>query len=131
MSKAENKIEQILRKEKIDFVREKTFIDFKKGLYRYDFYLPQLNYIIEFNGIQHYEQIKVFQKTRREFLKRQEHDREKISYCLAKGIKMFIIPYWDLNELKTSEDLFKKEYEPKDRWHNDKIYTEIKKNKKI
>jgi hypothetical protein len=53
MSKYENKVMEILKKEKIGFMREKTFKDLRNGLFRFDFYLP--NYcgrpvIIEVDG---------------------------------------------------------------------------------
>ena len=49
-SLGEEKIITILKKEKVPFEREKTFKDLKHGLYRYDFYLPSLNVLIEFDG---------------------------------------------------------------------------------
>jgi D-alanine-D-alanine ligase-like ATP-grasp enzyme len=53
MSKGEDKIVDLLNKEKIKYIREKTFSDLKHGLFRYDFYLPDVDggrVIIEFNG---------------------------------------------------------------------------------
>ena len=53
MSKCEDKIVDLLNREKIYFVREKTFSDLKHGLFRYDFYLPYVTSgpaIIEYNG---------------------------------------------------------------------------------
>jgi hypothetical protein len=53
MSKGEDRIVDLLNKEKIYFVREKTFSDLKHGLFRYDFYLPYVDggpVIIEYNG---------------------------------------------------------------------------------
>jgi hypothetical protein len=40
MSKYEIKVMEILKAEKVLFYREKTFKDLKKGLFRFDFYLP-------------------------------------------------------------------------------------------
>ena len=53
MSKGEDKIVDLLNQLKIKFQREKTFSDLKHGLFRYDFYIPNLDggrVIIEFNG---------------------------------------------------------------------------------
>ena len=53
MSSYEEHIVKILRKAKIKFVREKTFQDLKHGLYRFDFYISDLNgspVIIEVDG---------------------------------------------------------------------------------
>ena len=53
MSKYENKVMELFKKAKLPFYREKTFNDLKKGLFRFDFYLP--NYcgapvIVEVDG---------------------------------------------------------------------------------
>jgi hypothetical protein len=53
MSKGEDKIVDLLNRAKIKYQREKTFSDLKHGLFRYDFYLPDVDggrVIIEFNG---------------------------------------------------------------------------------
>jgi hypothetical protein len=53
MSKYEEQIIKILKKEKISFQREKTFSDLKHGLFRFDFYIPNLQgaqAIIEVDG---------------------------------------------------------------------------------
>lgn len=53
MSKGEDKIVDLLNLARIKYVREKSFSDLKHGLFRYDFYIPDLDgsrAIIEFNG---------------------------------------------------------------------------------
>ena len=53
MSKGEDKIVDMLNHAGIRFVREKTFSDLKRGLFRFDFYIKQADgaeYIIEYNG---------------------------------------------------------------------------------
>ena len=49
-SSYEEKIIKILKKEKIDFEREKTFKDLRGGRFRYDFYLPKEKIICEMDG---------------------------------------------------------------------------------
>ena len=93
MSKNEEYILNILLKENIKFIREKTFSDLRKGKYRFDFYLPKYNICLEIDGEQHFKQISKFQKTRTDFLKQQENDRRKNSYCLANNISLYRIPY--------------------------------------
>ena len=120
MSKYENKIMELLKAAKLSFYREKTFQDLKKGLFRFDFYL--YNYcgrpvIVEVDGEQHFKPV----YGRQAFLKGQEHDRQKNSYCLANDIPLYRIPYWEIRELKTAGDIFTKEHLVKDRWHNDKL----------
>jgi very-short-patch-repair endonuclease len=50
MSKYEEKIITVLKKSHIAFVREKTFEDLRGGKYRYDFYIPSSNILIEVDG---------------------------------------------------------------------------------
>ena len=123
-SKGEEKIIQILKKGKLKFEREKRFSDLKQGKYRFDFFI--LNYrgrpcIIEFNGEQHYKQVKKFQPMRKDFLAQKERDRQKISYCLAHNIDLYIIPYWDIDKIEKVSDLFKDKYKAKTKWHCDLI----------
>ena len=121
MSKNEEYILNILLKENIKFIREKTFSDLRKGKYRFDFYLPKYNICLEIDGEQHFKQVSKFQKTKSDFLKQQENDRIKNSYCLANNISLYRIPYWDLNKIKTFNDILNKKYLVKSKWHNDNL----------
>jgi hypothetical protein len=72
MSKGEDKIVDLLNTVHIHFQREKSFSDLKHGLFRYDFYIPNLNggpAIIEFNGEQHYHYVSYFYHSPREWRK--------------------------------------------------------------
>ena len=121
MSKNEEYILNILLKENIKFIREKTFSDLRKGKYRFDFYLPKYNICLEIDGEQHFKQISKFQKTKSDFLTQQEYDRRKNSYCLTNNISLYRIPYWDLNKIKTFNDILNKKYLVKSKWHNDNL----------
>ena len=121
MSKNEEKIVKILLQEKVSFIREKTFQDLKNGKFRFDFYLPKENIIIEIDGEQHFKQIKKFQKTRQDFLKQQERDRRKNSYCLANNIPLYRVPYWEVENINCFKQLIKKDFLVKNKWHNDNL----------
>ena len=102
----------------VHFLKEKTFKDLRGGLYRFDFYLP--NYqgkevIIEMDGEQHFKPI----YGRQTFLKGQEHDRQKNSYCLANNIQLYRIPYWEINNIHNFEELLNPNFLVKSKWHND------------
>lgn len=125
MSKGEQKITQILQQNRIQFETEKTFKDLHGGKFRFDFYLPKLKTIIEYDGEQHFQQIGKFQQDRKELLAYQERDRQKNSYCLAHRIKLYRIPYWEFNNINTLSDLFKKNFLVKSRWHNDDIWRKF------
>ena len=123
MSKGEEKIIQILKKGKLKFEREKRFSDLKHGLYRFDFYVDcgrSKKVLIELQGEQHYRFVSKFYGSRADFEKAKERDRRKISYCLAHRIPLYIIPFWELENLSKPEDLFQEKFRAKDRWKNDK-----------
>ena len=121
MSKGEDKIIRLLRASNIKFEREKTFADLRGGKFRYDFYLPLYNILIEVDGEQQYKQVKVYQKTRSDFLKQQEKKKKKNSYALANNIPLIRIPYWELDNLNNFSDLFQKKFLVVSKWHNDYI----------
>ena len=127
-SKGEERIIKLLNKSGYRFIREKRFGDLKRGLYRFDFYVyggRTTPCVIEFNGAQHYVQLKNFQPTARDFKSQQERDRRKISYCLSHDIPIYIIPYWELDKITTARDLFKDKYRAKDRWKNDRDWKKF------
>ena len=122
MSSLERKVYDLLNGGHITFVREKVFKDCYNGLYRYDFYLPEQNIVLEVNGTQHYIFNKKFYKNKSEFLKAQERDRRKISYALAHGIKIYCIPYWEIDNISTLDDLFTQKFLAKSKFHNDDTF---------
>ena len=120
MSKYENKVMELFKKAKLSFQREKTFKDLKRGLFRFDFYLQNYNgqsVIVEVDGEQHFKPI----YGRQAFLKGQEHDRQKNSYCLANNIPLYRIPYWEIPNLKSIFDIFTEKHLVKNKWHNDNL----------
>lgn len=129
MSKYEEKIEKILKAARLDFEREKTFGDLKKGRFRFDFWIKLSSgrhVIVEVNGEQHYEYVSFFYKNKREWMKMQEHDRRKISYCLGHDIDIYIIPYWDMDQIANVKDIFRPQYKARSRWHNDDVWNKRK-----
>ena len=123
MSSLELHILKILKQDGITFEREKTFSDLRKNNYRFDFYLPKQNILIEINGAQHYENIKFFYKNRVEFKKAQERDRRKIAYALGHNISLYIIPYWEIPNIKKASEIFQKKFLVTSKYHNDTIIS--------
>ena len=93
MSKGEIKIENILINLNIQYEKQKIFKDciFKKYL-PFDFYLPNHNLCIEFQGGQHYETFR-FETDTIELEKRKYRDAIKKQYCLDHNIKLLEIRY--------------------------------------
>lgn len=120
-SSLEEHIISVLKKEKIKFQREKTYPDLKQGWYRYDFFIPSLNFLIEIDGAQHYKFSKIFHKKRQDFLKAQERDRKKNSYALSHNIPLYRIPYFEIENINTFQDILQDKFLVKDKWHCDNV----------
>lgn len=120
MSKGENKIVDLLNQSKIKFVREKSFTDLRHGKFRFDFLVTirGVDCIVEFNGEQHYQYVGKFYKNELEWRQAQGRDMRKISYCLAHKIPLYIIPFWEIDNIKTAYDLFQTKYLARDRYKN-------------
>lgn len=95
-------IKNILNQNNIIFETEKTFKNFidniTKRPYRYDFYLPEYNRIIEFDGKQHYE-ISGWDEYTEDFQERQKRDKIKNQYCKNHNISIVRIPYTKTNNI--------------------------------
>lgn len=100
----EAKIIDILQQNNILYEREKSFVDFVNdngNKYRYDFYLPNYNRLIEFDGIQHYSyrNSETSWNNQMNFEKTQESDRLKNQYALSHNIDLVRIPYWEKDNI--------------------------------
>ena len=89
-------IEQLLCDNFITFEKEKVFKDLPNR--RFDFYLPNLDRVIEFDGRQHFKSCSWY-KTEDEFNRAIERDKEKNNYCFANGIAIVRIPYTERDRL--------------------------------
>lgn len=98
-SQGEKFVDSLLKDMNIQFIRQKKFIDCTnkiQGRYcrklPFDFFLPEQNAVIEYDGQGHFKPIEVF-GGEKSFLKQKEYDNIKNQYCIDKGIKMIRIPY--------------------------------------
>jgi hypothetical protein len=129
MSHYEEKIVTLLKRGKIKFEREKRFSDLRNGRFRFDFYVYIQGgpVVVEVQGEQHYQFVSRFYKSRKDFMAARERDRRKISYCLANQIPIYIIPYWEIENLTCAADLFQERFRAKTRWKNDVDFQNFKK----
>ena len=92
-SRGEKAVENFLIENKIQFNSQKKFSDCRdKYSLPFDFYLPELNIIIEYNGIQHYESVEHFGGEKKLHLQR-HHDWLKRKYCKDNNITLITISY--------------------------------------
>lgn len=105
-SKGSIKITEYLNRKGYVFEKEKTFIDlFDKKSLKYDFYIPILNTLIEFDGRQHFMPTfgdKIHRELNFELTKK--HDLMKNEYALSHNIKLIRIKYTDLGCIETILD---------------------------
>ena len=94
-STGEKEIRNLLNNNNIDFDKEKTFKNCKyKRQLPFDFYLPDYNTCIEFDGIQHFKSINFF-GGKKEFKNQQKKDKIKNQFCKNNNINLIRIKYTD------------------------------------
>jgi len=93
LSYGASKIREWLIGKKINFVLEKTFPDCKiKKLLRFDFFLPDLNLAIEYDGRQHFEKVSKFGGAEK-LKETQLRDKIKNNYCKDNNIYLSRISF--------------------------------------
>lgn len=101
-SKGESEITRLLQTNNIEFETQKSFEDafeVEGHPYRYDFYLPNYNRLIEFDGIQHYGFKETGWDDEEHFRKTQQRDKKKNAYALSHNIDLVRIPYWERDKI--------------------------------
>jgi hypothetical protein len=93
VSKGEEAISIWLNNKDIKYIFQHK-IKINNSYHYYDFYLPDYNIIIEYNGLQHYKPIAFF-GGQKGFTYLQERDKIKKKYCLENQINLLIISYKD------------------------------------
>ena len=116
-SKGELKIKELLEKKNIKYEVQKRFKDCKdKRSLPFDFYLPEYNICIEFQGKQHYKEgfsffiliKKNLIEAKKFFNITKKHDKIKKDYCKKNNILLLEIKYNDNIEQKLNK-IIKKE----------------------
>ena len=98
--KGEVEIAKILKKLNIRFIPQYRFDDCKyKYKLPFDFYLPDFNTCIEFDGKQHFIPVKYF-GGEEGFKERKRRDELKNKYCKENDIKLIRIPYNSFKDIK-------------------------------
>lgn len=115
------KIIEYLDKNNIRYIREKTF----EGCYHikklfFDFYLPEYNACIEFDGLQHFRQSKLF-GGEENFNLTKKRDSIKNEFCKNNNIYLIRIKYNQVNKINTILDNYIKQV-------NTEVTKDIKKS---
>lgn len=88
---SEKEIAWFLLYNNIDFIKEYSIPNSKYYRYRYDFYIPSMNLLVEYDGIQHY--IALADWLEPELEKKRERDRRKTQMAIDYGYTLFRIPF--------------------------------------
>ena len=104
-SAGEQRIHHHLFNRNIKFEREKTFnncLNPNTNMHlRFDFYLPDYNCCIEYDGEQHFKESSMCGDSLED---RQIRDQIKTQYCKDNGIKLIRIPYTKYDNIETILD---------------------------
>jgi len=99
-SKGEISITKFLQDNNIKYTEEYKFNDCKyKNQLPFDFYLPNYNICIEYDGKQHYQIIEHFGGYKR-LNEQRIKDKIKTKYCKNNNIKLIRIPYTEYNNIE-------------------------------
>jgi hypothetical protein len=105
-SKGERAVRLYLEKTEVQHEKEKSFewMPYKK----YDFYIEcgELNYLIEFDGIQHFEFSSFFHGDEITFSKRRKTDIEKTAAALNNNFLLLRISHKDIDNIEEIIDQF-------------------------
>lgn len=103
-SKGEDLIDAYLGKHNLSYKRQFNIkLDaalFSRNNLRVDFFLTDVNAIIEFNGIQHYERNPYFHKDDNDFLLQIDRDNRLKEYCKKNKIKLIVIKYDEIDKIE-------------------------------
>lgn len=99
-SKGERKISIFLDNKNINYIKEYKFDDcININSLKFDFYLPELNICIEYDGVQHFKPIELFGGYDY-FKKLKYNDNIKDQYCMDNNIKLIRISYKEFKNIK-------------------------------
>ena len=102
-SKGEEIIQRLLQQNNIVFERQKRFNSCKdKKPLPFDFYLPNYNCLIEYDGIQHFG-LGNFWGDKNYYNIIKKHDIIKNNWCKKNNIHLIRIPYWHLKDLSIQD----------------------------
>lgn len=96
MSNGEHEVALFLDNNGYDYITQYIPENGKLGRKRFDFYIPEQNTIIEYDGAQHYLPIKNW-GGEDGLEQRKLTDEMKTNYCVEEGIKLIRIPYTTKN----------------------------------
>jgi hypothetical protein len=108
-SKGENKVDKYLTDNNISFTPQKIFKTLKhKSYLKPDFYLENLNLLIEYDGEFHYKAIRgsTPEIKQKNLEAQKQRDKIKNEWAKANNIPLLRIPYWDFDRIEELIEAF-------------------------
>lgn len=102
-SHGERELKEIFDELNVRYMKEVKFDKCKspKGKHlRFDFFLPDYNLLIEYQGVHHYKPINKYYRAQIVHRKTVEHDKLKIQFCDKHNIPLLQIPYWEREKIR-------------------------------
>ena len=113
-SKGEKEVKKYLEDHNIQHEREVTLESLPRKRYDFRFVHEEIGYLLEFDGIQHFEQIDYFHREEDSFEEGQRVDRRKTRHALRNGYRLIRIDYTQVDNvprhirraLRSEKDLY-------------------------
>lgn len=105
-SRGEKEVSKVLSSMGIQYINQYRMDGCKyHGVLPFDFYIPNMNICIEYDGIQHYECVNFSGKMTEDEMNKnlklvQKRDNIKNQYCSDNNIKLIRIPYWEFDNIE-------------------------------
>lgn len=99
-SKGELNVVKVLQSMDIEFVRQAKLRSIPRKMYDFSFVVGDNNFLLEFDGIQHFEYEHFFHKCEEDFLYKQNIDRIKTYIALKEGYKVIRIDDKSINHVE-------------------------------
>ena len=100
ISKGEKTLSEFLKRKNINYISQMRFKEcIDKQKLPFDFYIPEKNICIEFDGIIHFEPVK-FMGGEEKFIDRKRKDNIKNQFCINNKINLIRIPYNKINNIE-------------------------------
>lgn len=103
MSKGEYRILTYLDSMNVEYLHQKGFFELRgvnNGQLSYDFYIPCINTLVEYQGEQHEKQTEFFHKTYEDFEIQKLHDKLKYDYAINNDYKILEIWYYEYDKIE-------------------------------
>lgn len=102
-SKGEYTLAKLLEKHNVKFVQEYGYSGLYGtggGLLRFDFYLPDYDLLIEYQGLHHYRPVNKYRRAKKVHEQAKIHDELKWDFACSHGIKLLRISYKEYDKLE-------------------------------